>query len=36
MTKNIFKTALAVISVGSLMSGCDFEQPEAGCFSGFS
>ncbi|MCY1016352.1 hypothetical protein [Pyxidicoccus sp. MSG2] len=32
MTKNLFKTALAVVSVGSLMSGCDFEQPEAGCF----
>lgn len=32
MTKNLFKTALAVISVGSLMSGCDFEQPVAGCF----
>ena len=32
MTKNLFKTALAVASVGSLMSGCDFEQPEAGCF----
>jgi hypothetical protein len=32
MTKNILKTALAVISAGSLMTGCTFDQPEAGCF----
>lgn len=32
MTKNILKTALAVVSAGSLMTGCSFEQPEAGCF----
>lgn len=32
MTKNILKTALTVVSVGSLMAGCNFEQPEAGCF----
>lgn len=32
MTKNILKTALAVFGAGSLMTGCDFEQPEAGCF----
>lgn len=32
MTKNIFKTALAVVGAGSLMTGCDFEQPDAGCF----
>ncbi|WP_246356993.1 hypothetical protein [Pyxidicoccus fallax] len=31
MTKNIFKTALVVFGAGSLMAGCDFEQPEAGC-----
>lgn len=32
MTKNILKTALAVVSAGSLMTGCAFDQPEAGCF----
>ncbi|MFP2905044.1 hypothetical protein ACLESD_08315 [Pyxidicoccus sp. 3LFB2] len=32
MTKNILKTALVVVSAGSLMTGCAFEQPEAGCF----
>jgi len=31
MTKNIIKTALVVVSAGSLLAGCDFEQPEAGC-----
>ena len=32
MTKNILKTALVVLSAGSVMTGCDFEQPEAPCF----
>ncbi|QSQ19738.1 hypothetical protein JY651_31190 [Pyxidicoccus parkwayensis] len=32
MTKNILKTVLAVVSMGSLMAGCNFDQPEAGCF----
>ncbi|WP_164007382.1 hypothetical protein [Pyxidicoccus trucidator] len=32
MTKNILKTALVVLGAGSLMTGCDFEQPEAPCF----
>jgi hypothetical protein len=32
MTKNILKTALAIVSASSLLAGCDFEQPEAGCF----
>lgn len=31
MTKNILKTALFFASVGSLMTGCNFDQPEAGC-----
>jgi hypothetical protein len=32
MTKNILKTALLVLGAGSVMTGCDFEQPEAPCF----
>jgi len=32
MTKNILKTALVVLGAGSLVTGCNFEQPEAPCF----
>lgn len=32
MTKNILKTALLVLGAGSLVTGCDLEQPEAPCF----
>lgn len=32
MTKNILKTTLVVLSAGSMLTGCDLEQPEAACF----
>jgi hypothetical protein len=32
MTKNILKTALVVLGAGSLVTGCNFEQPKAPCF----
>jgi hypothetical protein len=32
MTKNILNAALVLLSAGSLLTGCDFEQPEAPCF----
>ncbi len=32
MTKNIVKTALVLVGTGSLLTGCNFDQPEAGCF----
>ncbi|MCP3138858.1 hypothetical protein [Pyxidicoccus xibeiensis] len=32
MTKNILKTTLVVLAAGSMLAGCDLEQPEAPCF----
>ncbi len=32
MTKNILNAALVLLGAGSLMTGCNFEQPEAPCF----
>lgn len=32
MTKNILNTALVLVSAGSVLSGCNFEQPEVPCF----
>lgn len=32
MTKNILNAALVLLGAGSLLTGCDFEQPEAPCF----
>lgn len=32
MTKNILNAALVLTAAGSLLTGCDFEQPEAPCF----
>jgi hypothetical protein len=32
MTKNILNAALVLTTAGSLLTGCDFEQPEAPCF----
>jgi hypothetical protein len=32
MTKNILNAAVTVLAASSLLAGCDFEQPEAGCF----
>jgi hypothetical protein len=31
MTKNIVSVAAAIISAGALMTGCNFDQPSAGC-----
>jgi hypothetical protein len=31
MTKNIVSVTVAVLSAGALMTGCNFEQPNAGC-----
>jgi hypothetical protein len=32
MTKNILNAALVLLGAGSLLTGCDFEQPAAPCF----
>lgn len=32
MTKNILNATLVLLGAGSLMTGCNFEQPEAPCF----
>jgi hypothetical protein len=32
MTKNIIKAALTLVGAGSMLMGCNFEQPEAPCF----
>ncbi|ABF90347.1 putative lipoprotein MlpA [Myxococcus xanthus DK 1622] len=32
MTKNIVNTALVLVGAGSLLTGCNFEQPETNCF----
>jgi hypothetical protein len=31
MTKNIVSVTVAVLSAGALVTGCSFEQPNAGC-----